>query len=34
MSRYTVDGRLRRVYVKLDVGTRVELTAEYARVGR
>lgn len=34
MSRFTVDGRLRRVFVKLDVATRVELTAEYARVGR
>ena len=33
MSRFTVDGRLRRVFVKLDVATRVELTAEYARVG-
>lgn len=34
MSRFTVDGRLRRVFAKLDVSTRVELTAEYARVAR
>jgi pimeloyl-ACP methyl ester carboxylesterase/DNA-binding CsgD family transcriptional regulator len=34
MSRYTVDGRLRRVFVKLDVATRVELAAEYSRVAR
>jgi DNA-binding CsgD family transcriptional regulator len=34
MSRHTVDGRLRRVFVKLDVASRVELTAEYARVER
>ena len=33
MSRFTVDGRLRRIYTKLDVTTRVELTAEYARLG-
>ena len=32
MSPYTVDGRLRRVFAKLGVGTRVEVTAEYARV--
>jgi pimeloyl-ACP methyl ester carboxylesterase/DNA-binding CsgD family transcriptional regulator len=33
-SRFTVDGRLRRVFTKLDVSTRVELTAEYARLER
>jgi pimeloyl-ACP methyl ester carboxylesterase/DNA-binding CsgD family transcriptional regulator len=33
MSRHTVDGRLRRVFTKLDVGSRVELAAEYARAG-
>ena len=33
MSRHTVDGRLRRVFAKLDVTTRVELAGEYARVG-
>jgi DNA-binding CsgD family transcriptional regulator len=33
-SRHTVDGRLRRIFTKLDVSTRVELTAEYARLGR
>jgi pimeloyl-ACP methyl ester carboxylesterase/DNA-binding CsgD family transcriptional regulator len=32
MSPHTVDGRLRRVFAKLAVNTRVELTAEYARV--
>jgi pimeloyl-ACP methyl ester carboxylesterase/DNA-binding CsgD family transcriptional regulator len=32
MSRHTVDGRLRRVFAKLGVNTRVELTAEYARI--
>jgi pimeloyl-ACP methyl ester carboxylesterase/DNA-binding CsgD family transcriptional regulator len=32
ISPHTVDGRLRRVFAKLGVGTRVELTAEYARV--
>jgi pimeloyl-ACP methyl ester carboxylesterase/DNA-binding CsgD family transcriptional regulator len=32
MSPHTVDGRLRRVFAKLGVNTRVELTAEYARV--
>ena len=32
-SRFTVDGRLRRIFTKLDVSTRVELTAEYARLG-
>jgi pimeloyl-ACP methyl ester carboxylesterase/DNA-binding CsgD family transcriptional regulator len=31
MSRYTVDGRLRRVFNKLDVTTRVALAAEYSR---
>jgi pimeloyl-ACP methyl ester carboxylesterase/DNA-binding CsgD family transcriptional regulator len=31
-SRFTVDGRLRRIFSKLDVSTRVELTAEYARL--
>jgi DNA-binding CsgD family transcriptional regulator len=34
MSRFTVDGRLRRIFTKLDVATRVELTAEHARLGR
>jgi pimeloyl-ACP methyl ester carboxylesterase/DNA-binding CsgD family transcriptional regulator len=33
-SRFTVDGRLRRIFTKLDVTTRVELTAEYARLTR
>ena len=33
-SRFTVDGRLRRIFNKLDVSTRVELTAEYARLDR
>jgi pimeloyl-ACP methyl ester carboxylesterase/DNA-binding CsgD family transcriptional regulator len=33
MSRHTVDGRLRRVFAKLDVTSRVELAAEYARAG-
>jgi pimeloyl-ACP methyl ester carboxylesterase/DNA-binding CsgD family transcriptional regulator len=33
-SRFTVDGRLRRIFTKLDVSTRVELTAEYARLDR
>ncbi len=32
MYAHTVDGRLRRVFAKLGVNTRVELTAEYARV--
>ena len=32
MSPHTVDGRLRRVFAKLGVNTRVELTAEYGRV--
>jgi DNA-binding CsgD family transcriptional regulator len=32
MSPHTVDGRLRRVFAKLGVNTRVELAAEYARV--
>lgn len=32
MSPHTVDGRLRRVFAKLGVNTRVEVTAEYARV--
>jgi pimeloyl-ACP methyl ester carboxylesterase/DNA-binding CsgD family transcriptional regulator len=32
MSRFTVDGRLRRIFAKLDVTSRVELTAEYARI--
>ena len=32
MSPHTVDGRLRRVFAKLGVNTRVELTAGYARV--
>ena len=32
MSPHTVDGRLRRVFAKLGVNTRVELTAEHARV--
>jgi len=32
LSPHTVDGRLRRVFAKLGVNTRVELTAEYARV--
>jgi pimeloyl-ACP methyl ester carboxylesterase/DNA-binding CsgD family transcriptional regulator len=32
MSPHTVDGRLRRVFAKLGVNTRVALTAEYARV--
>jgi DNA-binding CsgD family transcriptional regulator len=31
MSRYTVDGRLRRIFAKLGVNSRVELTAEVAR---
>ncbi len=31
-SPYTVDGRLRRVFTKLGVSTRVGLTTEYARV--
>jgi pimeloyl-ACP methyl ester carboxylesterase/DNA-binding CsgD family transcriptional regulator len=34
LSPHTVDGRLRRVFAKLGVNTRVELTAEYARVTR
>jgi DNA-binding CsgD family transcriptional regulator len=32
MSPHTVDGRLRRVFAKLGANTRVELTAENARV--
>jgi len=32
ISRHTVDGRLRRVFAKLDVNTRVEVTAERARI--
>ena len=31
-SPHTIDGRLRRVFAKLGVQTRVELTSEYARV--
>lgn len=31
-SRFTVDGRLRRIFAKLGVSTRVELTAEYLRL--
>ncbi len=34
LSRHTIDGRLRRVFAKLDISSRVELTAEYARVSR
>jgi pimeloyl-ACP methyl ester carboxylesterase/DNA-binding CsgD family transcriptional regulator len=34
MSRHTVDGRLRRIFAKLDVSSRVELTAEYTRLER
>jgi DNA-binding CsgD family transcriptional regulator len=33
-SPFTVDGRLRRVFAKLGVSTRVELTAEYLRTLR
>lgn len=33
-SRHTVDGRLRRIFVKLDISSRVELAAEYARTER
>jgi DNA-binding CsgD family transcriptional regulator len=33
-SRFTVDGRLRRIFTKLDVTTRVELTVEHARLSR
>jgi pimeloyl-ACP methyl ester carboxylesterase/DNA-binding CsgD family transcriptional regulator len=33
MSPYTVDGRLRKVFAKLDVSSRVELASEYARIG-
>ena len=32
ISRHTVDGRLRRVFAKLEVNTRVEVTAERARI--
>ncbi len=32
LSPHTVDGRLRRVFAKLAINNRVELTAEYARV--
>ncbi len=32
LSPYTVDGRLRRVYAKLAINNRVELTPEYARI--
>jgi DNA-binding CsgD family transcriptional regulator len=32
ISQHTVDGRLRRVFAKLGVNTRVDLAAEYARV--
>jgi DNA-binding CsgD family transcriptional regulator len=32
ISRHTVDGRLRRVFAKLQVNTRVEVTAERARI--
>jgi pimeloyl-ACP methyl ester carboxylesterase/DNA-binding CsgD family transcriptional regulator len=32
ISRFTVDGRLRRVYTKLAVSTRVELTSDYLRL--
>ena len=32
ISRHTVDGRLRRVFAKLGVNTRVEVTVERARV--
>jgi DNA-binding CsgD family transcriptional regulator len=31
-SPFTVDGRLRRVFAKLNVSTRVELTADYLRI--
>jgi DNA-binding CsgD family transcriptional regulator len=31
ISRFTVDGRLRRVFAKLAVSTRVEVSAEYFR---
>jgi DNA-binding CsgD family transcriptional regulator len=34
ISRHTVDGRLRRVFAKLDVNTRVAVTAERARLTR
>ena len=34
ISRFTVDGRLRRAFAKLGVSTRVELTAEYVRLGQ
>jgi DNA-binding CsgD family transcriptional regulator len=33
-SPFTVDGRLRRVFAKLGVSTRVEMTAEYLRTSR
>ncbi len=32
LSPHTIDGRLRRVFAKLGINNRVELTAEYARV--
>ena len=32
LSPHTVDGRLRRVFAKLAINNRVELTVEYARV--
>jgi pimeloyl-ACP methyl ester carboxylesterase/DNA-binding CsgD family transcriptional regulator len=32
ISRFTVDGRLRRVFAKLGISTRVELTSEYSRL--
>jgi pimeloyl-ACP methyl ester carboxylesterase/DNA-binding CsgD family transcriptional regulator len=34
VSPFTVDGRLRRVFSKLGVSTRVELTSEYDRLAR
>ena len=32
LSPHTIDGRLRRVFAKLAINNRVELTAEYARI--